>query len=58
MATIKIKLKKSVIGSSPKQRKIVEALGLKKTNRVKEVPDNETIRGSIKKVEHLVEIVK
>ena len=30
MANLKITLVKSVIGTSPKQRKVVEALGLKK----------------------------
>ncbi|MDR2458118.1 MAG: 50S ribosomal protein L30 [Clostridiales Family XIII bacterium] len=58
MAELKIKLKKGLVGSSPKQRKIIEALGLKKIGKIKIVPDSVSIKGSIKKVEHLVEVVK
>lgn len=33
MAMLKITLTKSTIGASPKQRKVVEALGLKKMHK-------------------------
>ncbi len=55
---IKIKLKKSLIGSSEKQIKVVNGLGLKKVNQVVEQYDTPTIMGMINKVSHLVEIVK
>ncbi|SHK27789.1 50S ribosomal protein L30 [Tepidibacter formicigenes] len=57
MANLKIKLVRSVIGTNPKQRKTIEALGLKKREQVVEKPDNPQIRGMIEKVKHLVEVV-
>jgi len=55
---IKIKLKKSLIGSTEKQIKVVNGLGLKKVNQVVEQYDTPTIMGMVNKVSHLVEIVK
>ena len=55
---IKIKLKKSLIGSSEAQRKIATSLGLKKTNQVVEHFDSTTILGMVNKISHLVEIVE
>jgi large subunit ribosomal protein L30 len=56
MANLKIKLVKGIIGTNPKQRKTVEALGLRKRHQVVEQPDNPQTRGMIKVVEHLVEV--
>lgn len=53
---VKITLTKSVIGASPKQRKVVEALGLKKMQHSVEVADNPQIRGAVAKVAHLVTV--
>jgi large subunit ribosomal protein L30 len=53
---LKVTLAKSTIGSSPKQRKIVEALGLRKTNKSVELPDNPQMRGAIEKVKHLLKV--
>ncbi len=53
---LKITLVKSPIGAIPKQRKTVEALGLKKLHMTVEQPDNEAIRGMIWQVKHLVEV--
>ncbi len=53
---LKITLSKSTIGALPKHRKTVEALGLKKTYRCVEQPDNPAIRGMIKQVQHLVTV--
>ena len=55
---IKIKLVKSLIGSSEKQRKVVRALGLTKKDQVVEHSDSATIMGMVNKVSHLVEVVK
>lgn len=55
---IKIKLVKSVIGVPDKQEKIVKALGLSKTNRVKEHEKSDVIMGMVNKIPHLVEIVE
>ncbi len=54
--TIQVKLVKSVIGASPLQRKVVEALGLKKLQQVVERPDTPQTRGAIEKVKHLLEV--
>ena len=56
MANLKIKLVKGLMGTNPKQRKTVEALGLKKREQVVDKPDNPQIRGMIEVVKHLVEI--
>lgn len=58
MAKIKIKLTKSKIGRTERQRKTVEALGLNKIGQVVEQEDNAQIRGMINKVSHMVEIVE
>lgn len=52
--TVKLTLKKSLIGSSSDQRKVVEALGLKKLNHTVEKPDTPQTRGAIEKVKHLL----
>ena len=53
---IKITLTKSTIGASPKQRKVVEALGLKKMNHSVELADTPQTRGAVAKVSHLVTV--
>ena len=53
----KIKLAKSLIGSSEKQRRVVRALGLTKKDQVVEHYDSPTILGMVNKVSHLVQIV-
>ncbi len=51
---LKVTYVKSVIGYNKKQAKILEALGLTKLNQTKLLPDNDSIRGSIFHVKHLV----
>lgn len=53
---LKITLVKSTIGSIPKQKATVEALGLRKVNKVVEMPDNAAVRGMIDHVRHLVKV--
>ena len=53
---IKITLVKSPIGAVPKNKKTVEALGLRKLNKTVEMPDNEAVRGMIRQVRHLVKV--
>ena len=53
---IKITLTKSTIGASPKQRKVVEALGLKKMHQTVELADTPQTRGAVAKVSHLVTV--
>ena len=54
---IKIKLVRSQIGASPKQRKTLAALGLRKLGQTKEVKDNAAMRGMIAAIPHMVEVV-
>lgn len=58
MDQIKIKLVRSRIGTTPHQRKMLDALGLRKMQTVKTFKDSPAIRGIIKKVPHLVAIVE
>jgi len=54
---IKIRLKKSLIGSSDSQRKVATGLGLRKINQVVEHFNSPTILGMVNKISHLLEIV-
>ena len=56
MANLKVTLVKSPIGAVPKQKKTVEALGLRKMNKTVELPDNDAVRGMIWHVKHLVKV--
>lgn len=53
---LKVTLVKSPIGAVPKHRATVEALGLKKVNKTVELPDNESVRGMLWHVKHLVKV--
>ena len=57
MATIKVKQIKSKIGYPIDQKRTLQALGLHKISQVVEVEDNPSIRGMIRKVHHLVEVI-
>ncbi|PIE86145.1 MAG: 50S ribosomal protein L30 [Bacteroidia bacterium] len=54
MAKLKIIQKKSKIGSTVRQKRTLEALGLRKINSYVEVEASPQILGMIKKVNHLV----
>ena len=53
---LKVTLVKSPIGAIPKHRATVEALGLKKVNKSNELPNNDTVKGMIWHVRHLVKV--
>ncbi len=53
---LKVTYVKSSISYNKKQSKILEALGLTKLNQTKLLPDNESIRGSLFHVRHLVKV--
>lgn len=55
-STVKVTLKRSVIGEKPKTRATVEGLGLRKINQTVEQVDSPSLRGMIAKVRHLVEV--
>lgn len=54
--TLKVTLTRSTIGRPEKQRKVVQALGLKKMHQTVEHKDNAAVRGMINKVSHLVTV--
>jgi large subunit ribosomal protein L30 len=54
---LKIKMIGSVIGCPEKQRQTVRVLGLRRLNQVVERIDTPEVRGMVKKVPHLVQIV-
>jgi large subunit ribosomal protein L30 len=56
MKKIKITLVKSPIDRSERQKLTLQALGLNKTNAVKEVEATPQILGMVRKVEHLVKV--
>jgi large subunit ribosomal protein L30 len=58
MATIKIKQIKSLIGRTPNQIKNIKALGLRKIGHVVEKEDTPQIRGILRKVDFMVEVIE
>ncbi|MFZ0626776.1 MAG: 50S ribosomal protein L30 [Acidimicrobiia bacterium] len=54
--TLKVTLRRSVIGEKPKTRATVESLGLRKLNQTREHVDSPSLRGMLHKVRHLVEV--
>ena len=54
--TLKVTLRRSVIGEKPKTRATVESLGLRKLNQTREHTDSPSLRGMLARVRHLVEI--
>ncbi len=57
MATIKIKQVKSRNNRPIDQKRTLDSLGLNKINKVVEREDTPTLRGMIRKVEHLVQVI-
>jgi large subunit ribosomal protein L30 len=54
---IQIKWVRSAICAPEKQKLVIKGMGFTRLNQVIERPDNAAIRGMVKKVPHLVEIV-
>ncbi len=55
---IQLKWVRSMICTPVKHRKVVKGLGFTRLNQVIQRPDTDAIRGMVKKIPHLVEIVK
>lgn len=53
---IKIKLVKSPIGYNKKQKAVLAALGLRKLNQEKVMVNNASVRGMVRKVQHMLEL--
>lgn len=58
MGTITVRLKKSTITCTEKMKANVRGLGLKKLNSVRTLENTPSVRGMIKKVIHLVEVIE
>ena len=58
MKKLKVTLKRSLIGSTDKQRATVTGLGLKKLRQERFLENTPAIRGMIKKVIHLVDVAE
>jgi large subunit ribosomal protein L30 len=55
--TITIRLVSSTIGCPPQQRATINGLGLRKMRHTRTLENTPSVRGMIKKVLHLVEVV-
>jgi large subunit ribosomal protein L30 len=54
---ITVRLKKGTIACNPNQRACVNGLGLKRREQEKTLENTPAVRGMIKKVLHLVEVI-
>jgi large subunit ribosomal protein L30 len=54
--TVRVTLRRSVIGQKPKVRATVEGLGLRRIDQTVEQVDSPALRGMLAKVSHLVEV--
>jgi len=55
---LKIKLVRSVIGTTRYQREVVKGLGLRRINHTVQREDTPEIRGMIDKVSHIVQVLE
>lgn len=58
MADVKVKLKKSLIGSKKGQIATANSLGLHRIGDEAVQPDNAQTQGKIKKISHLIEVTE
>lgn len=58
MATIKVKQVGSPIRRRSDQRDTLIGLGLNRLNKVRELEDTPAVRGMVRKVQHLVQIIE
>ena len=56
MSSLRVTLVKSQIGSKPKHRGTIRALGLRRIGSSNELPDRPEIRGMLARVPHLVRV--
>ncbi|RJX34446.1 MAG: 50S ribosomal protein L30 [Desulfarculus sp.] len=55
--TFRVKLVRSGFGRIPRHRQTLRGLGLTRMNKVMTLNDTPAIRGMVKKVEHLVQVL-
>ena len=56
MTTLRLTQIRSTIGTKPKQRGTIRALGLRRINHTVEHPDKPEVRGMLTRVSHLVRV--
>jgi large subunit ribosomal protein L30 len=56
VAVLRVTQVRSAIGSKPKHRGTLRALGLRGIGRVNDLPDRPEIRGMLSRVSHLVAV--
>ncbi len=56
MSKVRITLTRSPIGTSPRQRRTLEGLNLRRLHQTVEHEDTPSLRGMITRVEHLVSV--
>lgn len=54
---IKIKLIKSISGRLPRHIQCARGLGLRKINQTVDLPDTPAVRGMVRKISYLLEVV-
>jgi large subunit ribosomal protein L30 len=54
---VQVKLVRSPIGVQPKHKLCVQGLGLRKIGHIVELEDTPSVRGMIKKVHYLVDVI-
>jgi large subunit ribosomal protein L30 len=55
---IRIQYYRSFIAAPKTHKEMVRSLGLKKLNQIVERPDNDSMRGAVAKIPHLLRIVE
>jgi large subunit ribosomal protein L30 len=55
---VRIRWKKSAIGKSQRQKATLKGLGFRRLNEVRTLPDRPEIRGMIRVIHDLVEVVE
>lgn len=58
MATFRVKLVKSGIGYTQRQKDTLRGLGLTKMQKVMTLEDTPAVRGMVNKVSHLVQVLE
>ena len=56
--TVRVTQIKSALGRPGDQRETLKGLGLNKLNRTRDLEDTPSVRGMIRKVSHLVQVVE
>ncbi len=58
MKKLEVKLKRSTIGSTERQKATVRGLGLRKIGATRVLENTPAVRGMVKKVIHLVDVAE